>query len=173
MGVEVSARVFQRVQLLAGWETSSSETLSRTRDPLAPAGMTQTTTFDLNSSFFAGARFFLFRGSEREGPAPTAYGPANGYLAVGGGRKSFELRQRGDFPGEYPGSTFEARFSSQGSTAFAFAAVGAEIAIPAGFSLRFEGRYQGGEAEPDKDFSAFDSIDLRGIDLSLVLVRYW
>jgi len=172
-GVEASAGVLDRFQLLAGWETSSATSSSQIRDPAFGPGQDQRTTLEMGSNVFAGVRAFLFPRAAGESGVSTGPSVLNPYLTVGGGTKSFELRHRGWFPDGPSRDAFDARFSSEGSTGYGFAGVGAEVLLPAGLTLMTEFRYQGGSISPDGDFAGFDSMDVSGVSMNIGLARYW
>jgi opacity protein-like surface antigen len=172
-GVEVSAGILDRLQLMAGWETSSTTSSSEIRNPTIGLGQDQKTTLEMGSNVFAGVRAFLF---PHEGGGSVMTGrtvPMNIYLTLGGGTKSFELRHRGWFPDGPSRDSFDADFHSEASTGYGFAGVGAEVALPASLTLMAEFRYQGGSASPDGDFAEFESLDVSGVGFSIGLARYW
>jgi len=84
------------------------------------------------------------------------------YLSVGGGLYVWEFEMLGDFVDLDTLEIFYDRFTSDGVTLGANAAVGIELPLSRAWSFVVEGRYHWASDELDDDFVGFDEFDLGG-----------
>lgn len=119
------------------------------------AEVTHTTTLDLTDLTAA----YLWRFGKR-GARP--------YIGAGGGLLWWSLREEGyfiDFADEDLPIVF-ANYYGNGTTWELFALAGLDVPISYRWSFFIEGRYRWSEAELNRDFSGFGTIDLSGLQVT-------
>lgn len=84
------------------------------------------------------------------------------FVGAGGGLLHYQFKQTGDFVDYVDLSVFTGSFVSKGWTPSAHAFGGADVQIYRRLFLTVEGRYVWASAKLEKDFVAFDPIDLAG-----------
>lgn len=134
------------------WDGDSNQSYRDYTDDVG-ANITHTTKVSTNSLEVGLIYSFL--------PRQAAVIP---YIGGAGGYYDWELEEAGDFIdfGAFPPQIFSDSFSSSGGT-FGWSGIfGLEIPFGQKWSLLFEGRWQGVQAELEGDFQGFGTLDLSG-----------
>lgn len=93
---------------------------------------------------------------------------ARPYVGVGGGLLWWQFREDGSFIdfGSPDLPIIYASYLADGTTWELFGLAGFDIPLSYRWSFFFEGRYRWAEAELNRDFSGFGTIDLSGVELA-------
>jgi hypothetical protein len=97
-----------------------------------------------------------------------ARGGVRPYLGLGGGLLWWRLQAEGSFIdfSDFDAPIVFARYRADGITWEALGLLGVEVPIAFKWRFFFEGRYRWAEAELNRDFSGFGTIDLSGYELT-------
>jgi len=156
-GVDYLWRTSQQSGLLFGGSFYSGATTQAYRDWVDADGaeVTHATSLDLSDLSAAYVWRFGARG-------------ARPYIGGGGGLVWWKLREEGyfiDFANPDLPIVF-ASYTSSGTTWELFALAGLDVPISYRWSFFIEGRYRWSEAELNRDFSGFGTIDLSGLQVA-------
>ena len=156
-GVDYLWRTSNHAGLMFGGSFYSGATTQAYRDWVDADGaeVTHTTTLDLTDLTAAYVWRFGARG-------------ARPYIGGGGGLLWWSLREQGyfiDFAAQDLPIVF-ANYYSSGTTWELFGLAGLDLPIGYRWSFFIEGRYRWAEADLNKDFSGFGTIDLSGLQVA-------
>ncbi len=93
---------------------------------------------------------------------------ARPYVGLGGGVLWWQLREEGSFIdfGDPELPIVYASYFADGTTWELFALAGLDVPLGFRWSFFFEGRYRYSEADLNKDFAGFGTVDLSGVELT-------
>jgi hypothetical protein len=167
---EIAARVHDRFDVALNVGHSEAKARSEFRDWVDDDDLPieQTTRFRRTPIEVAGKAYLLPRGREISRFAWVPYGWAP-WVAGGAGAMVYHFDQSGDFVDFETLDIFPKDFESQGTTATAHAAAGADVSVGPHLLLTGEGRYQWARADMSRDFVDFDPIDLSGFQVTIGL----
>lgn len=171
---ELSARVSPRVDLSVGVATSKSTSTSHFREFVDQDDqeIEQTTILTRTPLSFSAKVHLRERGQRISQFAwvPVSFQP---YVGAGVGAMFYDLEQYGDFVDFETMDVFGDNFRSNGSAPLFQVMGGTELWLNPRVGLTVDGRYTWSSAKLKFDFSDFDSIDLRGFQLTTGLaVRF-
>lgn len=167
LGGQLSVRATDRVDLALDVGFTRSEARSEFRDWVDTNDLPieQTTTFTRRPVTLSAKVFLVDRGRSvgRYAWIPTSMAP---YVGAGGGLLWYKFRQDGDWVDEETLDIFTATFESYGQTPTGHVFGGLDFTVAPRVLVNLEGRYLWANAEMDRDFVDFDSIDLAGFQLT-------
>ena len=164
---ELNARLSPRVDLSVSVSTSKSTNNSHFREFVDQDDreIEQVTDLTRTPLSFSAKYHLRDRGQKISQYAwvPTAFQP---YVGAGLGVMFYDLEQYGDFVDFETMDVFGDNFRSNGSAPLAQVMAGAELWVNPRVGLTVDGRYSWSSAKLKFDFTDFESIDLRGFQLT-------
>jgi hypothetical protein len=174
LGGELAVRVSERwdVALTGGWarSRSSSEYREWVDQDLLP--IEQETTFRTASTTLGGRYYFSDRGRSvgRFAWVPARLTP---FVGAGAGYTWYDFMQRGDFVDFQTLDIVGDELRTNGSGATAYASAGADFSVGKQFFLTGEARYNLASGAAQGEYSAYDGIDLSGLQVTAGISVRW
>ena len=163
LGVEVSANLTPRFDLVAGMDLNRSRTPSEYRAFIDNRGLPIEQATELNQLNFTGSLKVALlpkgRNVSRLAWIPRTIVP---YVGGGGGIGQYTFRQSGDFVDFQDNRVFSDVFESDGWAPIAHVFGGTDVQVFSRLRMSLEGRYSWSKADLGQDFIDFDPIDLGG-----------
>ncbi len=174
LGGELAVRVSERwdVALTGGWARSRSQSEYRDWVDQDLLPIEQETTFRTASTTLGGRYYFGDRGRSigRFAWVPSRLTP---FVGAGVGYTWYQFMQRGDFVDFQTLDIVGDELQTDGSGATAYAAAGADLSVGKQFYLTGEARYVVASGGVRGEYSAYDGIDLSGLQLTAGISLRW
>jgi hypothetical protein len=163
-GVDGGVALKKRIDLIFSLDYMKRTKASEYRDYVDENELpiTQTTKYE-QVPLTGGIKFLLIPRGRRVGKyawLPSAVVP---YIGGGAGVLWYRFQQEGDFVDESTYEIFPAHLKSSGWTPTVYASGGADIHVFKSTFLTLDLRYVWAKPELDRDFVAFDALDLSGL----------
>ncbi len=163
IGVDFGYSVNDRVDIVIGFEFSSSSPVSEMRDFIDEFGAPITQQTRLRQApITVSVRFNLMERGRSVGSFAWVPNSVVPYVGVGGGINWWRYEQFGDFVDFADFTIFTDHFRTQGWEPIVHAFGGLDWAVSPRFVLEFEGRYSWAEGQLAPAFVGFEPIDLAG-----------
>ena len=162
-GIDVGLAVSDRLDVVFGFEYSSSAPVSEFRDFVDAFGapIVQRTRL-LQVPLNASVRFYLMERGRAVGNYAWIVSKAVPYVGGGGGFMWWRYEQFGDFVDFVDFSIFTDHFQTEGWEPSLHAFGGLELSLHPRIGINFEGRYTWAEGQLAPAFVGFEPIDLAG-----------
>lgn len=174
LGGELALRMSERwdVALTAGWARSRSQSEYREWVDQDLLPIEQETMFQTVSTTLGGRYYFSDRGRSvgRFAWVPSRLAP---FVGAGVGYTWYDFTQRGDFVDFQTLDIVGDELRTDGSGATAYAAAGADLSVGKQFYLSGEARYSVASSGVRGEYSAYDGIDLSGLQLTAGISLRW
>ena len=175
-GAEIAARVSERWDIALGVGGAQSQSRSHYRDYVDADGfeIEQQTRFRTITASLGGRYYLADRGRAvgRFAWVPQRLAP---FVGGGAGVTWYELRQTGDFI-DFNSTNWDVvgdDLGSNGAGAMVYAGLGADLSLGKQFYFTAEGRYSLANGGVSGQYSAYDGIDLSGLQLIAGLSLRW
>jgi len=174
LGGEFAFRVAEQwdVAISAGWSESHGQSEYRYWVDLDNLPIEQETTFQ-NTSFSVGVRYYFTERGRSIGRFAWVPSRLTPFVGGGVGVASYEFKQAGDFVDFQTLDVFTDELVSDGSGAAVWGGAGADLSIGKQFYLTGEARYTLAGGEMSGPYSAYDWIDLSGLQVTAGISVRW
>jgi hypothetical protein len=168
-GVEVAARLSDRLDLALGAGYSGSSTASEFRDWVDNEDLPIEQVTDLSTtSLTLSAKYYLTDRGRTVGRFAWVPSKLNTFVGGGVGITNFDFLQRGDWVDFDTFEVFNTRFRSNGMALSTHAFAGVDFSINNHLFLTGEGRYSWAKGELDIFYyDGFEKMDLSGLQFSV------